>query len=735
MQVAIEKSNFSRALSSFHYDAYTRIDSKDMWRPRDIRLILEQIAKEVKERYRDSKEKHSIRQSLKAIIKRWVNVAEGCSRNNRLSTSNFLYKLFNGIIISDEKSGNRYDIVIQNTEGVDVWLFKSDIEMNPTEPEISHICKSVFEVFGKKCLTIFVKGGSEDYSIQPNNIDSLTINETFEIPKTTNINSNTEDLTEDHNKIEDSLTESLSLSNPEIEETQEFDWGYIGSVRYTEKEKYILSENKKEAKGWIKKKFLGKIDVPGDIVILENPDSSNPKIWAKVIRIETFPLHRMGQEKSFSEIGTPVFLEPILECFDGNVRSPKANDLSNYKIRFPNKPETRIVENIPKGGLPIGIKQCKEGMPLIFNYPLSPEDTIYQSVLISGVQGSGKTNFVKLLIRALSLYRNVEPKKRPATIILDGEGEYQNFTNQEKMVPEAAKFLKNNGLSASFEPRIIKLSQDPIESTGTLSLEGIKPENLIYLLPELSSKTESIVKIIIRKAWEDIQAKGYGIDIQKLRNHVIQEVNSNQLLHREQPKAIARAFLSPNLDLLDQEGCEPILLNSIISPGEVTVINIQNLSSMQKRAVAQYLLLMFDHHKMEASNKEPGLNLIIDESELHFPKKPSKFEKEYVCRIEENLVDITRRGRKRKYGLILVTHLPSDVSTRVSELCNTKIAFRYSGADNWVTQNFGKEYLDEIKTLPTGTCRINTVKTGIGINTQIKIPYVDDPEKLPRDIE
>jgi len=224
MQVAIEKSNFSRALSSFHYDAYTRIDSKDMWRPRDIRLILEQIAKEVKERYRDSKEKHSIRQSLKAIIKRWVNVAEGCSRNNRLSTSNFLYKLFNGIIISDEKSGNRYDIVIQNTEGVDVWLFKSDIEMNPTEPEISHICKSVFEVFEKKCLTIFVKGGSEDYSIQPNNIDSLTINETFEIPKTTNINSNTEDLTEDYNKIEDDFYDDVNSEDDELEdEFNEYD--------------------------------------------------------------------------------------------------------------------------------------------------------------------------------------------------------------------------------------------------------------------------------------------------------------------------------------------------------------------------------------------------------------------------------------------------------------------------------------------------------------------------------
>jgi hypothetical protein len=74
------------------------------------------------------------------------------------------------------------------------------------------------------------------------------------------------------------------------------------------------------------------------------------------------------------------------------------------------------------------------------------------------------------------------------------------------------------------------------------------------------------------------------------------------------------------------------------------------------------------------------LDLVIDEAELLFHSNPSKGDKDYVLRIASKMEDINNRGRKHKYGVILVTHLPSEVSQKVGELANTKIAFGCSGA-------------------------------------------------------
>jgi DNA helicase HerA-like ATPase len=223
-----------------------------------------------------------------------------------------------------------------------------------------------------------------------------------------------------------------------------------------------------------------------------------------------------------------------------------------------------------------------------------------------------------------------------------------------------------------------------------------------------------------------------GHDIDALRSRIISEANSSGLVHYHQRPAIARAVLSPSLTLLDQKDKTPLTPGLLFAPGTVSVIDYQGLDQNKKRVVAVYLLQMLSRFKMDTPNYDPGVVLVIDEAELLFPANPSKGDKDYVLRIESRIEDITNRGRKRKYGVILVTHLPSEVSQKVAELANTKIAFGCSGANRWIRDNFGKEYVSEINSLPTGICRIkvnvDTINQG-PINARIRVPFVGRAEK------
>jgi DNA helicase HerA-like ATPase len=113
----------------------------------------------------------------------------------------------------------------------------------------------------------------------------------------------------------------------------------------------------------------------------------------------------------------------------------------------------------------------------------------------------------------------------------------------------------------------------------------------------------------------------------------------------------------------------------LFAPGTVSVIDYQGLDQNKKRVVAVYILQMLSRFKMDAPNYDPGVLLVIDEAELLFSANPSKGDKDYVLRIASRMEDITNRGRKRKYGVVLVTHLPSEVSQKVGDLVNTKVVF------------------------------------------------------------
>ena len=123
--------------------------------------------------------------------------------------------------------------------------------------------------------------------------------------------------------------------------------------------------------------------------------------------------------------------------------------------------------------------------------------------------------------------------------------------------------------------------------------------------------------------------------------------------------------------------------------------------------------------------------MFIDESEFLFPRHPGNSEKDYVHRIADMLRDPVRRGRKHKFGLVLITHEIADLDKSVTNHCNTKVIFGSTvvqGSKMWFKDNIGEQFVNEIGTLPVGQCIIDARKTAIPISVKLHVPFVGSKE-------
>ena len=124
-------------------------------------------------------------------------------------------------------------------------------------------------------------------------------------------------------------------------------------------------------------------------------------IFCRVMDIRANPISGAGLEKSFSELYTLLMLQPMLEKTSTYSGRPRSADLSKFVVKRLTPNELIYMLHLPRKGLAIGTCDYEE-LDYDFLFPLEPETSIYQSWTVAGVQGKGKTSFVKLLIMALS---------------------------------------------------------------------------------------------------------------------------------------------------------------------------------------------------------------------------------------------------------------------------------------------------------------------------------------------
>ncbi|MCV0399584.1 MAG: DUF87 domain-containing protein [Nitrosarchaeum sp.] len=696
MQTSLLQKNDLRCAQAYFYNGLCQIleDGQKQTKLHELKASVKKLASDIKVKYQNSKQKEAIRKALKEQVANITFLAESLSQDKKFINGYLAYDVFDGIVISARLADNRhYDIVVkQDPQRSVAWVFSPSTEDEFDSIKAQIEAEQDYEI---PCIDVIVKGPEL-------------------LPK----------------KPQEIVSVKLTERNDKIDET------ILGKVLFSKKDQYVLKSEQEqdEIKGFLYEQHAKTVQ-PLDILVLENQEEQK-KIFSRVAKINMNPLSGGGYVHQFSEVVTHVLFRPLREVaadYDGR---PRPTDLSGFIIRRPSDKELLDVLNIPDFGMPIG-KLDYNGGGEPFLYPLKPMDTIYQSMLVAGVQGKGKSNFIKLMVKSLCSNKHIPADKRPAVIILDGEPEYTDFAKKSEMIQSSINFLEKYGIG-DIKPKIYSLHKDPVKSDATLSLRGISRQDTIYLMPEVESRTENILRLLISHVGNQIDQEQAPQDIETLRTRLLAEVNRSSLVHISQRPAIARAVLSPSLNMLDQKDKTPLTPQLLFKPGSITVIDYHSLDHNMKRVVVLYLLQLLDQYKMNTPNVDPGVLLVIDEAEQLFPQSPSKGEKDFVQRIAERMEDITNRGRKRKYGVTLVTHLPTEVSKKVGDLTNTKVAFGLSGSEKWIRDYFGKEYVSEINSLPTGYCRIsikvNRENQG-PINARLKIPYIGNKEALPEEIE
>ena len=470
----VQKNDLRTAQGLFHYGLCQFLDAgQKQTKLHEFKATIKKLVTDIKVKYQNSRQKEAIRKALKEQVSNVTFLAESLAKDKKFVNSHLAYDIFDGIVISNRFAENRqYDLIVkQDPERIIAWVF------SPSDDDEFDLIKAQIEAeqdFDIPCIDLSIKG-PEIISKEVTEIQSV----------------------------------KLTTSNDQIDET------VLGKVLFSKQDQYVLKSEQEqdEIKGFLYEQHAKTVQ-PLDILVLDNPEEQK-KIYARIAKINMNPLSGGGYVHKFSEVVTHVLFRPLKEVtadYDGR---PRPTDLSGYIIRRPTDKEILDVLNIPDFGMPIG-KLDYNGAGEPFLYPLKPLDTIYQSMLVAGVQGKGKSNFIKLLVKSLCTNAHIPADKRPAVIILDGEPEYTSFAKKSEMVQSSINFLEKYGID-DIKPQVFSIHRDPAKSDATLSLRGISRQDTIYLMPELESKTENILRLLITHVGNQIDQEQAPQDMETLR--------------------------------------------------------------------------------------------------------------------------------------------------------------------------------------------------------------------------
>ncbi len=352
--------------------------------------------------------------------------------------------------------------------------------------------------------------------------------------------------------------------------------GWINTIKGKPLQLIMRQDNKMEGFLFPNKAHQVKV---GYCVIVEKEDDG-VRIMCIVKKIECSEDCFPGETSSHKEENYKVILIPVGQFSPEGYQDLLPQTVIGGKIKIPRNDEFCEFKKIPQNGLSIGdIQGLNTGIP----YPIEIK-TLYQSVFMSGQQGTGKTTALKSMALQIA-----QVKDSPAQIILDNEGEYGNLRN----IPsnkKAAATMKKHGIK-ELELGKLRLVNIDTNSGYCLTLKAIDPVDLPYFLHELTPISHDTLQTIIYDILEEHKEKEFTLpELTKLIFKFIEKDKYGATDGTK--KAIQRAMNSISLRIFDVPGVKPIDFESILMSGKVSVINTYHLRDAHQRIVGLYLLAM-----------------------------------------------------------------------------------------------------------------------------------------------
>ena len=467
---------------------------------------------------------------------------------------------------------------------------------------------------------------------------------------------------------------------------------------------------------------------PGILVVADSPDG-DCKIFCRIIKTEFAPVCKKIHKKKVTETSIICAFLPFLEKsdnYEGPLR-PRQDGVNGWLFREPTKKELYEASNLPSFGIPFGWHPQKDDMEILFPFTGEPpfEDSIYQGILAIGSQDTGKTTMLRYLSRLLTTWPSLPEKKRPSIIFFDADSQFTKFSKVEELPEKTRNLFLKHGIG-EVNLQVFKLADDPVLGNATLSSAAMTPEDFVYLCPGLPAGTESNFLRLMKDAYETLRLKNLPLTFPLIRKTVMEKAEQDNLVFGVQRKSIGNALYAPEMDIFDQNGKTEITIEKIRKPGTISVLDVENSSQASRRIESMYLAQMLHSFKQNSINRYPSIILGLDEAEKIFPKATQR-DKAYTERIANRIQYIVEFGRKRNFGVWIVSHLPSEIDPVVAKLPRTKIAFQTDESEKWIKSVFGSEFVRPIQSQESG---VATLRSSIAknnqkvIKTQIRFPYV-----------
>jgi len=376
----------------------------------------------------------------------------------------------------------------------------------------------------------------------------------------------------------------------------------------------------------------------------------------------------------------------------------------------------------------------------ILRLPHNPEDkllsdVLFEGIVMTGAVGVGKTNGVKVIAQSATTYNKTPLNKRVCAVVIDSENQFNQFTKMEDLPQRERELCKQMGMSDP-EVVIFRLSDKRKVADATMSMSEMTFEDYPFLCSSLEGKSEDRFRRTLKQAYGDLQENNQKITHASVRERaldIMHQTSSN--LFAGQIKAIARALDSIELEtLFDQPNLEHLTAEGMIQPGRIVIINIEDLSDIGRKVAVAYLMQLLHNYKerlfIEKKELYPSILLILDEIDKILNKDSPSSQRIFEVRIESRLKFIVERGRKRNFGIMIVTHSPRALAPIILKLPKIKITFQLGQHAQYLTEAFGKQFITEIESLEIDTARIrvNIIKGKQGqIDAKLRFPRIHFP--------
>lgn len=697
------------------------------------------------------KYKKEVRQLIKVLSTEVLNAAKliAKSHNGRVSPEEIEEKLFGGVISFEESEKGEIagveikaridDIIYLSSGNLKIREFKSNLLLDDEDPSDStssyhrdwvqaalyaKILEEARDITCESFEIIYYPNNSTNaYEltdeirvmvfefVKENGLDALNFTmvpefENQEEEDEIEIRTAIKTIASGENPIEpkDPPISIGSLSKPENDD-------HLGWLNTTKNKPFELKRNgENRMEGYLFPNRAKQVRA-GEHVAVEKTDGIRIICMSEEIKSHNEDVK--GETKSHNEDVFRIKLNPRYEMLPEGPQYPRPQTITGGKIMRMKKEEYYIIKKIPENGICFGI--INEVEHDNYKYYMEPNQ-LFKSMFIGGMQGFGKTSFIRLLV--LSLIQQEDP---PAIIIFDAEEEYPNLVKIPTNL-KSFKAMKELGLN-KLDPQKFELINIELDGLNGLTFKNIDPIHLPLFLHELPPASVNILERIIEDIKNDNPGRTFAFS--ELETEIKTYLGDRKYrIHKSIGGAIERALLSIALDMFDRVGTKPIQIEDLLKPGKITVINVKSLRDDRQRVVALYLLSLLHKHIIKG-NKNSQLNnsgsiFILDEVQRILPRLLSN--SAYQHRIIQFLDEITHRGRKRNYGIIYATQSPLDIKKHLVDLCHTKVFFQIHGSSDYLRE-YLKNELEQLKILPTG---VAFIRCGNNIEpVLIKFPYLN----------